>query len=499
MKRHDTLRLILTTDLSDRQVAAAAGTGATTVRRYRRVARAKRLTWEQVASLPPQAVLDLLNPPRHGKPRKADPDWAALHQQMQGKGTTLQLLWEDYWEETAKTGLCYSQFAARYKAFRETLPSIMRQHHVPGERAFVDYSGVRPHLVDRATGQRRPVELFVGVLPSSGLFFALATTSQKVPDWVAAHVAMFDYFGGVPSVVVPDNLRSAVTKAGREPVLQRSYADMARHYGVAIIPARPGHPRDKGAVEQAVRFAQQRILARVRSQAFYSLDELNAAIRTLLDEANGRPMSKDGQSRRARFEASERAALNPMPKAPYVFGEWVSIERVPRDYHVPVLDHFYSVPHHLVGQRVDARVTASHVELFHQRQCVGRHARSTEKGAHTTLPSHRTPEHRAQAERSPTDMKAWAAQAGPSVVRFVHKALGQARPFEGMKACDAVRGLAHKHGDEAVDAALAEAFSKGSPTATTVKRLLANRTRPKAPAAARHGNVQGAQSYLGGG
>lgn len=498
MKLHDTIRLILTTDLSDRQVAAAAGSGATTVRRYRRVARAKGLTWEKLATLPPKAMLDVLNPPRRSRPRKSEPDWPGLHATMQRKGMTLQLLWEEYRQEAGVAGMCYSHFAARYKAFRDTLPSVMRQHHVPGERVFVDYSGMRPSFVDRVTGKRTDVELFVGVLPSSGLFYAVASASQKVPDWISAHISMLDYFGGVPAVVVPDNLRSAVTKAGRDPVLQRSYADFARHYGLVILPARPGHPRDKGAVEQAVRFAQQRILARLRSQTFYSLEEVNQAIRLLLDEANARPMSKDGQSRRERFEASERAELRPLPKAPYVFGEWVSIERVPRDYHVAVFGHFYSVPHHLVGERIDARVTDAHVELFHQRQCVGRHARSAEKGAHSTIASHRTPEHRAQAERSPDDMKAWAANAGPSLVRFVRKALDVSHPFEGLKKCDVVRGLAHKHGDAAVEAAMTEAFSLGSPKASTVQRLLANRARSKAPAAARHGNVQGARSYVRG-
>ncbi len=218
MKLHDTIRLILTTDLSDRQVAAAAGSGATTVRRYRRIARAKALTWEKLAALPPKIVLDTLNPPRRSRPRKSEPDWPALHTTMQRKGMTLQLLWEEYRQETGTAGMCYSHFAARYKAFRDTLPSVMRQHHVPGERVFVDYSGMRPYFVDRVSGKRTDVELFVGVLPSSGLFFATATASQKVPDWIAAHVAMLDYFQGVPSVVVPDNLRSAVTKAGREPV-----------------------------------------------------------------------------------------------------------------------------------------------------------------------------------------------------------------------------------------------------------------------------------------
>lgn len=497
MNLHDTLRLILTSDLTNRQIATSVSAGETTVRRYRRIARAKRLVWGELDALPPQALHEKLNPPRRGQAHKTPPDWQALHGQMNRKGMTLQLLWEEYRQEHP-AGLSYSHFTVLYKGYCETLPSVMRQHHAPGEKVFVDYSGLRPEIRDRTTGKATPKELFVGVLPSSGLFFAIASDSQKVPDWVGAHVAMFDYFGGAPSVVVPDNLRSAVTKSGREPIIQRSYADLARHYGVAVLPARPGHPRDKGAVEQAVKFAQQRILARLRSQVFYSLDELNAAIRVLLNEANGRPMSKDGQSRLARFSAHEKAHLRALPKTPYVYGEWVSIERVPRDYHVPVLGHFYSVPNHLVGQRVDARITADLVEVFHQRQLVGRHTRSFDKGTHSTLASHRTPEHRAQAERSPEDMKAWAAQAGPSLVRFVRKALAQAQPFEGLKACDAMRGLAHKHGDDAVEAAMTEAFAIGSPRTSTVQRLLANRARSKAPAAARHGNVQGAQRYLGG-
>lgn len=497
MKIYDAVRLILTTHLSDRSIAAASGASATTVRKYRRTARAKKLVWSNLVTLPPAAFNALFNQPKTGRPRRIVPDWAAVHADMQRKGMTLQLCWEEYRQVTPVNALCYSQFAALYRAYLDTLPTVMRQHHVHGERAFVDFSGVRPSYTDRTAGKTVNVELFVGVLPASGYFFATCVASQKVPDWIGAHVAMLEFFGGSPQVIVPDNLRSAVVTAGRNPTIQRSYADFARYYDLTILPARPYKPRDKGAVEQAVRFAQQRILARLRSSTFHSLDDINAAIAPLLNEANDRVMTEYGQSRRERFE-KERPTLRALPSEPYVYGEWVRIERTSQDYHVPIFGHFYSVPHRFVGERIDARVTDTHVELFHQRQCVGRHARSTEKGGHTTLASHQTPEHRAQAQRTPEDTKAWANGVGPNVIRFVRKALAVPRPFEGLKVCDRLRGLAHKHGTEAVEAAMGEAFALGSPRISTVQRVLASRKKAEASAPKPHANVQGAQRYLRG-
>ncbi|NYE30956.1 transposase [Rhodanobacter sp. K2T2] len=496
MKQFDAVRLILTTTLTDRDIGLAAGMSKTTVGRYRRIAMIKKLSWEKVGALDPDAVHRLFNRPAQGGKPKRSPDLSVLHEQLQNKGMTLQLLWEDYRREDPHNTLSYSHLAAKLQRHRETLPTVMRQHHTPGERVFVDYSGLRPHYIDPATQQKVPVELFVAVLGASSLMFATCTPSQKVPDFIRAHVAMLDYFGGVPEVIVPDNLKSAVTLASRIPTIQRTYADLARHYGVAILPARPYKPRDKGSVEAGVKYAQQRILARLRHRHFYSIDELNAAISTLLEEANDRPMVKDGLSRRARFEALERSALKPLPPVPYVYAEWVAIPKVPKDYHVAVEGHFYSVPHDLIGQRLDARITDTTVEILRDRKRVAYHARSAVLGGHTTTSAHQPEAHRAQAQRSPEGMLAWAKSAGPQLLRFVKHQLDRPQPFLGMPACDALRTLAHAHGTEKLDEVAGRALDLHSPKITTLKRLLDNAVASvKKPPAPRNSNARGARYH----
>jgi len=496
MKQFDAVRLILTTSLTDRQIAASSGVSKTTVGRYRGIAKAKQLSWNTVSSLDPDGLHKLFNRPANGGKSKRVPDFAILHELLQPKGMTLQLWWEDYRREDPHNTLSYSHLAAQLSRYRAALPSVMRQHHKPGERLFVDYSGLRPHYIDVVTRQKVHVELFVGVLGASSLMFAMCTPSQKVPDFIRAHVAMFDYFGGVPDILVPDNLKSAVTLATRTPTIQRTYADLARHYGVAVLPARPYRPRDKGSVEAGVKFAQQRILSRLGHQQFYSLDELNAEVAKLLDQANDRPMVKDGLSRRARFEALERAALKPLSLHPYVYAEWITIPTVPKDYHVAVHGHFYSVPHGLIGKRLDARVTEKHVDIMHGRQCVAHHDRSFVMGGHTTLPSHQPEAHRAQAERSPEGMMAWAKEAGPHVLRFAKHQLDRPQPFLGLPACDTLRSLARTHGTTALDEAARRSLDLRSPKITTLKRLLDNTaSATKKPATPRNSNARGARYH----
>lgn len=499
MKQYDALRLILTTALSDREVAASLGLSKTTVGRYRRIAATQRLSWNRVGPMSPSDVHALLNKPRSGGKPKPTPDLAHLHQELQQKGMTLQLLWEEHRRENPDTCLSYSHLAAQLKRYRETLPASMRQHHAPGERAFVDYSGLRPHYIDRATQKEVPVELFVGVLGASSLVFATCTPTQRVPDFLSAHVAMLAYFGGAPEVIVPDNLKSAVVKAGKTPTLQRSYADFAQHYGVAVLPARPIHPKDKAAVEVAVQVVQRRILARLRHTHFYSLEDLNAAIAVLLEELNARPMSKNGVSRRDQFEAWERAMLRPLPEQPYVYADWVVIPKVPKDYHVTVEGHSYSVPHDLIGARIDARLMGDTVELFHDRRRVARHARSSAEGRHTTTPAHQPESHRAQAERSPDGMRHWAKAAGPHVLQLIQHQLNRAQPHLGLPACDSVRALAHKHGTAVLEQAARDALSLHSPTLTTLRRLLENRQTAALPSKSpRASHARGARHYAGG-
>ena len=235
----------------------------------------------------------------------------------------------------------------------------MRQEHDAGDKVFVDYSGKTLPIVDGKTGEIREAEIFLGVLGASSYTFAEVTWSQALPDWIGSHVRMFRFFGGVPRLLVPDNLKSGVNKASfYDPEINRTYGMMAAHYGVGVLPARPKRPKDKAKVESGVRFAQTCILGRLRNQTFFSLAEANAAIVGAVERINTHVMRRLGQSRRDMFEAMERTALAALPAQDYEFAEW-RLARVSTDYHVEFERYFYSVPHHLIRQQVDVRATTA--------------------------------------------------------------------------------------------------------------------------------------------
>src|SRR5438270_2346836 len=278
-----------------------------------------------------------------GQRRRVEPDWAALARELKRPGVTMMILWEEY-RDVSREGYGYSRFCDLLRGFERRLSPVMRQHHVAGDKAFVDYSGKRIAIVDPATGEIREAEIFVGVLGASNLTYAEATWTQALPDWTGAHVRMFRFFGGAPKLLVPDNLKSGVAKASfYDPEINRTYGAMAAHYSVGVLPARPYRPRDKAKVEAGVRFAQTYILGRLRAQSFFSLAEANAAIAAALERINAHVMRRLGVSRRQLFETVEMPVLAPLPDADYQFAEWL-LARVSLDYHVEIDGFFYSVP-----------------------------------------------------------------------------------------------------------------------------------------------------------
>ena len=347
--------------------------------------------------------------------QRPEPDLAWVHRELRRPGVTLELLHVEYLA-AHPTGYRYAAFCGRYRAWRARQRLSMRQVHVAGEKAFVDYAGQRPALVDVTTGEVVPVELFVAVLGASNYTYAEATRTQQSADWIASHTHAVAYFGGVPAVWIPDQLRTGVTAPCRyEPGVQRTYADWAAHYGTIVIPARPAKPRDKAKVEVAVQVAERWILARLRHETFFSLDALNARIRELLAALNARPMkSYGGVSRRDLFERYDRPALQPLPAEPFVYGDWLRA-RVNIDYHVEVDHHYYSVPHALIHAVLDVRLAAQTVEIFQGGTRVWLHARSLQRGRHTTVPAHMPKAHR----RAPgvDALAAAAAGARPSARR----------------------------------------------------------------------------------
>ena len=366
-KIKDVLRLCWGQGLSKRKAASSCGVSRPTVADYLRRAEAAGLSWPLPAALDDGALARLLFPPVPAVPAAARgvPDWSAVHRELKRPGVTLQLLWYEY-RQTHPQGYQYTRFCQHYRTWRGKLDLVMRQGHRAGEKLFVDYAGMRAQVINPATGEVREAEVFVAVLGASNYTYAEATWTQGLEDWVGAHGRCFTYFGGVPAVVVPDNLRAGVSKAHRyEPDINPTYQDLAAHYGVAIVPARVRHPRDKAKAEVGVQVVERWILAALRQRQCFSLAELNRAIRALLETLNNRPFKKLPGTRRTLFEQLDKPALRPLPVAPYVYAEWKQA-RVHIDYHVEVHGHYYSVPHALIKKQVDVRITRHTIECCHR-------------------------------------------------------------------------------------------------------------------------------------
>lgn len=502
------LRLRWASGLPQRAVARACGVGLGTVFEYCRRATQAGLTWplpdelddRQLEARLFQRVHDLVGVAR------PLPDLAWLHQELKHPGVTLQRLWLEYLD-AHPDGYRYSQFCRHYYRWVRTLAPTMRQVHRAGEKAFVDFSGQRPVLCDPQTGELVPVELFIGVLGASSYTYAEACPSQDLPSWIGAHVRMLEYFQGSPAILVPDNLRSGVTQACRyEPMINRTYLELARHYGLAVVPARSGRPRDKAPAEAAVLVVQRWILAALRHHRFFQLAELNAAIRELLAPLNDRPMKKLGVSRRELFERLDRPALRPLPPTPYAFAVWTDCG-VNIDYHIEVAHNYYSVPYQLVHQRVEARLTATTVEVFLQGRRIASHRRLAGRGQASTQPEHMPHAHRAHAEWTPSRLIAWAAKTGPATAQVVTDILAsRPHPEQGYRACLGLLRLGQRYGAARLEAACARAAQLGAPRYRTVQNILATGldrvpldAAPSAPCVIPlHSNLRGAAYYTGG-
>ena len=397
-------------------------------------------------------------PPPGPQATRALPDWAVAHRELRRPGVTLMLLWEAY-RAVHPQGFGYSWFCEHYRAWAGKLDVVMRQTHRAGEKLFVDYAGQTAEVIDRTSGEVRTAQIFVAVLGASNYTYAEATWTQALPDWIGSHVRAFRFFAGVPEILVPDNLASGVSRAHRyEPDLNPTYAELANHYGVAVVPARVRRPRDKAKAEAGVQVVERLILAALRHRTFFSLSELNAAIAELLERLNRRPFKKLPGSRREAFEAIDQPALRPLPAVAYVYATWKRV-RVHIDYHVEVDGHYYSVPYALVKQPLDARLTAKTVECFHKGQRVASHLRSPLKGRHTTVAAHMPKAHRAYAEWTPQRLVRWAEQTGPATAGVItHILAHRPHPQQGFRSCLGILRLGERYGPERLEAACRRAL-----------------------------------------
>lgn len=458
-----------------RAVSLALGVSTGVVSKTTSRAKLLGLTWEAVDATSEKTLEDKIYgravPLRSDRPAVNLP---YVHQELRKTGVTLELLHLEYLQQHPD-GFHYSKFCDLYRTWVKQQKPTMRQVHHAGDKVFVDYSGKRPHIVDPATGECIPVELFVGVLGASNFTFAECTRTQQGPDFIASHVRMFQYFGGVPKATVPDNLKSGVTHANwYEPKVQATYEEMAIHYCTTVLPARPVHPKDKAKVEVGVQVVQRWILARLRNQVFFSLADLNERIAELLEDLNDRVMRGYGKSRRALFEILDKPVLAPLPTEPFVFGEWKTVT-VNIDYHVEVDHHYYSAPFTLVHHKLESRLTATTVELFEGRERIASHVRSHRHGFHTTKTEHMPRGHREHAEWTPERIRSWASTMGPQTTLLVDAIIkGRAHPEQGFRSCLGVLRLAKRYGTARLETACARALSVGAHSYRHVENTLKN-------------------------
>lgn len=508
LMRHirEILRLKWTMRRTHREVARSLGISLGAVASVVTRASAKGLTWDAVTALSDEALeATLYGPKLPARAERPAPDPVAIHTELRGIGVTLELLHLEYLE-VHQDGYRYSAFCAHYRRWLERRRVTMRQVHKAGEKAFVDYSGKRPHLIDPTTGEMIRVELFVAVLGASNYTYAEATATQQTADFLLGHVHAVEYFGGVPQVVVPDQLRTGIGDPCRyEPRLQRSYAEWAEHYRTVVIPARPAKPRDKAKAEAGVLVAQRWILARLRHETFFTLAALNARIWELLEALNARPMKTyGGQSRRQLFDRFDRPALQALPTDRYRYGAW-SEARANVDYHVEVEEHYYSVPHPLIHHRLDVRLSATTVEIFERGVRVAVHVRDDTPHRHTTVAEHMPKAHRAHLEWSPSRLLHWAGTIGVQTAALVEAIMAdRPHPEQGYRSCLGLLRLGKAYGTDRLEAACRRAMGAGATSYRHVKSilthdldrqpLLPDEGAPAAPLL--HANIRGPRYYL---
>jgi transposase len=471
----EVLRLSHEAGLSQRGIAQALNLALGTVSTYLKRAREAEVSWPLPIDMDERTLGRLLFPsqPVAGQRRFTEPDYPNVHQELKRKGVTKQLLWQEYRQQHPDDGYSYAQFCHRYREWLGCQQRSMRQIHRAGEKLFVDYCGPTMPVVNPDTGEVRQAQVFVAVMGASNYTFACANWSQKQEDWLNAHVQAFEFLGGIPEVVVPDNLKSAVRKTHRyEPDINPAYQQLAAHYQTAIVPARPYKPKDKAKAEVAVQIVERWIMARLRHQTFFTLASLNQAIRFLLDDLNQRPFKKLPGTRLSQFEQLDKPALRALPSRPYQYAE-IKQARVHIDYHLEYDKHYYSVPHHLVKQAVEVQATSTTVAIYSHGQRVAIHSRSYRQGAHSTCPEHMPHSHRAMSEWSPERFLRWAGDIGDETRTVVSHLLQEKRHKEqSYRRILALLSNAKKYGRERLNKACGRALSINSPTRSSVESIL---------------------------
>jgi len=499
----EALRLHLQAKLSYTQIGQALKISKSVVGKYLMLARVAGVDWPLAQTLSDaQLEARLYRPALPRSSHQLAPDFAHIHQELKRPGVTLMLLWEEY-AQGNDLAYKYTSYCVKYRAFAQSLKRSMRQTHLAGEKLFVDYAGQTVAITDATTGEISAAQIFVATLGASNYTYACATARQTTADWIGAQIRALEFIGGVPRLIVPDQARALIKNPDRyDPQPNRTYEEFAQHYGCALLAARPAHPRDKPKVEGAVLLVERWILARLRNRQFFSLGELNEAIAKLLIDLNSRAFKKLPGCRRSAFDELDAPALRPLPATRYVLGRWKGA-KVNIDYHVEFEGHYYSVPHRLVGARLDVRATDTLVECFAANQRVACHPLSLRQGAHTTLGEHMPDSHREHLEWTPAKLIAWAQSIGVSAAAVVTWQLEKRpHPEQGYRACLGLMRLARKYTPERLEGACTRALAIRSPTYPSVDNILKNgldRQPANLPASTSplldHENVRGPDYY----
>jgi transposase len=477
-KIRELLRLRLEAGLSIRQISASTKTSVGAIQKLLARANTLEITWPLPEDLDDGRLAAMFYPGSDptSSARYQLPDWPTVYQELKRKDVTKQLLWEEYTAQYPNRCYSYSQYCDRFRHWQKQQKRSMRQIHKAGEKCFIDYCGPTVPIINPQTGEIHTAQVFVAVLGASNYTYAEATWSQTLPDWIGSHTRAFQYLKGVPELVVPDNLKSGVTKAHRyEPDLNPTYQDMAAHYGIAIVPTRARKPRDKAKVEGGVLIVERWILAALRHHQHFSLGQLNATIRELLERLNTRPFRKLPGCRRDHFEQLDKPVLQPLPTEPYVYAEWKKA-RVHIDYHVAIDGHYYSVPYTLIKKEVEVRITHNTIECFYRGNRIASHRRSDQKGRHTTIAAHMPESHRHAGEWSPERLIGWAAKTGPATEKLIRTALGARKhPQQAYRSCLGILRLGQSYSEARLEAACQRALMLGSCRYKSIESILKHR------------------------
>lgn len=503
LKAREILRLKHELGLSLREIGKVCNCGKSTVSEV--LERASKAQIEWPVELSDKQLISLLYPPVEDTFSPPEPDVEMIYREMKKKNVTLMLLWEEY-KAKYPDGIMYTQFCERYRKFKKENQISLHKEHKGGQEMEVDWAGDTISYVDPSTGEIVPTFLFVAVLPASSYPFANAYEDMKTPSWIDAHVKAYEYFGGVPRITIPDNTKTAVLKADLvDPVLNRSYSEMAKHYGTTILPARAGRPKDKASGENMVGILSRRILAALRNRQFFSIHEINQAIGECLEKFIDRPFQKLEGNRRTAFEAIDKPCLLPLPKTRYEYSDW-NQTRVGFNYHVECEGgFFYSVHYSHAGQLSWVRSTARTVEIYIENERVAAYPRNYNTfKRYTTLEEHMPQEHKAVYAWNPDRFLSWAQKTGPFTQKLIRNMLESREfPVQSYRACMGIMRLCKNYSTEIMEAASKEALERNTCSFKyfniLLKQIAASGSTERSEKIIRNENVRGSSAYVGGG